>query len=180
MSVLTTRTAETLEKNDVDGALVPVPSYLNSPLPSFAPLAHTPLARSPLPRTPSVRQPTDRLSHLYEVKSQEDEYGMQNTANTPESVVRYQPRLQTQSDEPPEMTERIRLGPNSGMSQADLESMHSFQTESDAESVIRRTLAELVDDEEEDGFLEGEDGLEVPPQGAVPVNGNTSDLSKGI
>lgn len=183
-SVLTTGTTETLEKNDVDGALVPGHSYLNSPLPSFAPLAQVSLARSPLPRTPSPRQPTDRLSHLYEVKSRENEYEMQNTANTPESVVRHQPRLRRQSDEPPEMTKGIRLGSNSEMSQADLESMHSFQTESDAESVIRRPPAELVDDEEEEEFLEGEgegeEGLEVPPQGAIPINGNTSNLTKYI
>lgn len=151
-------TAGAAEKSDIDGTQVP--SYLYSPLPTFTTLSHTPLPRSPLRRTPSP-QSTNRLSHLYEVKSQENEYEMRDMASTPESVVRHQPRLQTQSDEPPEMNERIRLGQNGGMSQADEESMHSFHTESDAGSVIRRSPSGIMDEGEDNEFA---DVLQVPQQ----------------
>lgn len=164
-------TAGTVDKNDIHGTQVS--SNLNSPLPSFTPLSHAPLPRSPLPRTPSPPQPPDRLSHLYEVKSQENEYEMQDMVNTPESVVRHQPRLQTQSDKPPEMTERIRLGPNGGISQADEESMHSSQTESDAGSVIRHSPSGIMHEGEDDEFA---DVLQVPQQALLFRSGNNSSL----
>ena len=164
-------TAGTVEKNDVEGAQVP--SYLSSPLPTFTPMARSPQPHSPQPRMPSPRQPPDRLSHLYEVKSQENEYEMQDMANTPESVIKRQPRHQSAEEEQPQdMTERIRLGPNGGMSQADSESMLSFQTESDAGSVIRHSPSGLTDEEEHE-YKEVE-GLHVPQQVPLPRSGNAS------
>lgn len=129
-------TAGTVEKNDVDGAQVP--SYLSSPLPTFTPRARSPQPHSPQPCTPSPRQPPERLSHLYEVNTQENEYEMQDMANTPESVIKRLPRHQL-AVQPQDMTELTQLGPNGGMSQGNPESMLFFQTESDASSVIRHS-----------------------------------------
>ena len=150
-------TAGTVEKNDVDGAQVP--SYLSSPLPAFTTKARSSQPRSPQPRTPSPRQPSDKLSHFYEVKCRESRYEMQDMANTPESVIKRQPRHQSAEEEQPQgMTERIRLGTNGVMGQADFDSMLSFQTESDAGSVIRHSPSGLMNEEHQREV----EGLDVP------------------
>ena len=165
-------TAGTVEKNDVDGAQVP--SYLSSPLPAFTTMARSSQLHSPQPRTPSPRQPSDKLSHFYEVKCRESGYEMQDMANTPESVIKRQPRIQSAEEEQLQgMTERKLLGFNSAMGQADSDSILSFQTESDAGSVIRHSPSGQMDEEHQREV----EGLDVPQR--VPLSGSGDASSPG-
>ena len=166
-SVRTTETAGTAGTVKKRDHISPqLPSYMTSPMPEHI---FTLLSRTPPPRTPSPRRPSSSgLSRLEEVRSKEIQasqeghfhinidYVMDDMAHSPASVIRHPPSQPQSQPQQPEMTERIRLGASDGMSQADTESMSSFDMESDVGGIIRHEMSHNI--------VVADDALVVPLQ----------------